>query len=74
MPGKSRLAYGARHLALIGRHAFALGEETPRSPIRVPICDCAAPAGDCAQGDRQEFVFSGSRDRCTSRQSGVESD
>lgn len=44
MPGKSRLADGAWHLALIGGNGASLSHSVrrhPRSPIRVLICDCA---------------------------------
>ena len=58
MPGKSRLANGARHLALIGGHAFALGEDTPRSPIRIRYAIVRPRQATVPQGDRHELVFS----------------
>jgi hypothetical protein len=67
MPVKSRLADGARHLALIGGHGAALLHSVRRhgSPIRVPICDRCGQKATVPQGDRHELVFSGSENRCT---------
>lgn len=68
MPVKSRLADGARHLALIGGHGAALLHSVRRHGCRRSESRSATVVAQQAtvpQGDRHELVFSGSENRCT---------